>query len=255
MKVLLIIAAEFHVDVHSQSTAAPPGLVCPAVEDYDPCSCDELQISYKLYSSLDCQMKRLGDTKASQILNGFLVPTVSPLASLNLTVNQLTHIPIQLAYFKYALTFDLSFNGIDSIPVGSFVPDFNLGMTGPRKIYLQNNQLTLIGPDLFVGIRALLFIDQFCIAYCKFFSFLEYSDYFEAGSVLDLSNNLLDRLEFEPFYRVLKKMYYRYSDENRLIISNSITPHSHIMIHSYIYMLLLCHQIHSIVATVSSPGF
>ena len=222
MKVLLIIAAVFHVDVRSQSTAV---LVCPAVEDYDPCSCDELQISYKLYSSLDCQMKRLGDTKASQILNGFLVPTVSPLASLNLTGNQLTHIPIQLAYFKYALTVDLSFNGIDSIPVGSFVPDFNLGMTGPRKIYLQNNQLTLIGPDLFVGIRALLMcIDQFFIPYCRFFSFLEHSDYFEAGSVLDLSNNLLDRLEFEPFYRVLKRMYYRYSDENRLIISNSITP-------------------------------
>ena len=130
-------------------------------------------------------------------------------------------------------------------------------MTGPRKIYLQNNQLTLIGPDLFVGIRALLMcIDQFFIPYCRFFSFLEYSDYFEAGSVLDLSNNLLDRLEFEPFYRVLKKMYYRYSDENRLIISNSITPHSHIYdTFLYLYVIAVSSQIHSIVATVSSPGF
>ena len=135
------------MNVHCQTTSLEPQiLVCPVVEDYDPCSCNEFYLNdfHDFYSSLDCREKNLGDTKTSQVLNGFLLPTVTWLGSVNLTGNQLTHIPIQLAAYNYLMTIDLSFNRIDSIPKGSFPKLAKL-----KQIYLQNNQISEIAAEDF----------------------------------------------------------------------------------------------------------
>lgn len=135
------------VDVYSQTftTIYPPPIgVCPVVEDYEPCSCSgfyDIDDDY-YYPSLDCQEKNMGDTKTSQVLNSFLLPSVNYLASVNLTGNQLTRIPHQLAFIYYVMTIDLSFNRLDSIPQGSFPRYSKL-----KQIYLQNNQITEIAGE------------------------------------------------------------------------------------------------------------
>jgi len=64
---------------------------------------------------------------------------VTTLGGVNLTGNQLTHIPNQIAYYTDLMFIDLSFNRLDSISVDSFPkqPQY-------KKIYLQNNQITQI---------------------------------------------------------------------------------------------------------------
>ena len=154
------------MDVHCQTTSLEPQiLVCPVVEDYEPCSCNEFYDDYyhNFYSGLDCREKNLGDTKTSQVLNSFLLPTVTSLGSVNLTGNQLTHIPIQLATYYYLEQIDLSFNRIDSIPKGSFPVNPEL-----KQIYLRNNQISEIAAEDFFynGIETLQ-INLYFIEYIK----------------------------------------------------------------------------------------
>jgi Leucine-rich repeat (LRR) protein len=106
------------------------------------------QNEYYIFSSINCQSKGLNDSKVSQILNSFFLPTVTDVRKLLLSDNQLTHVPGQI-YSLYELSsIDLSSNRITLITKGTL---FNNSRSIVQNVTLKNNQISYIEPGSLNG--------------------------------------------------------------------------------------------------------
>ena len=125
-------------------------VVCPPPDTYAPCRCTE-DLSKLGGVKLDCFERNLSDSNASNILDVFLSPDISPISILNLSFNQLTRIPSQIRSFPHLQSVFITHNFIESIAFG----DFN--STGrDTTLNFFHNQLTTIAPVAFTGFSIIL---------------------------------------------------------------------------------------------------
>ena len=97
---------------------------------------------------LDCRGLHLGDAAVSKILHNFLYnSSLSPLGALDLSYNNLTHVPYQIAFFNKLEWIELEGNSIISIKSGTF--HFEFFRYG--SLFLRNNQISYIGTKAFQG--------------------------------------------------------------------------------------------------------
>jgi Leucine-rich repeat (LRR) protein len=91
----------------------------------------------------------LSDAKIDQILTSFL-PDIqnisSPLTSLDVSGNRLTHVPSQLSKFERLNYVDLSYNNIRNLSSGAF--NFTAKSI---NLFINNNKIRSIEPDAFQG--------------------------------------------------------------------------------------------------------
>ena len=98
---------------------------------------------------LDCRGLNLGDAAISNILHNYLYnSSLSPLGALDLSYNNLTHVPYQIAFFNKLEWIELEGNLIISIKSGTF--HFEFFRYG--SLFLRNNQISYIGTKAFQGI-------------------------------------------------------------------------------------------------------
>ena len=114
-------------------------LICPPAEAIAPCSCSNTSWA------IDCNGRNLNDQQISLILDAFLSPGVSPVATVWAKNNRLTQIPSQICKFTKLITIDLSQNRIMSIPTGCF----NLTSSWDLFISLYSNLITTIPSGAF----------------------------------------------------------------------------------------------------------
>ena len=129
-------------------------VVCPPPDTYAPCRCTE-DLSklggVKPRVKLDCFERNLSDSNASNILDVFLSPDISPISILDLSFNQLTRIPSQVRSFPHLQSVLIIHNVIDSIAFG------DLNITGrDTTLNFSHNQLTTIAPGAFTGFIIIL---------------------------------------------------------------------------------------------------
>lgn len=154
-------------------------IVCPAPADYEPCVC--VDSGDGLTIELQCRNLNLTDVLASAILDAFIVPTVSPLSRLDMSLNALTKVPDQIASSLHQLVYvNLPNNQIQSLPSGALNFDSTSAMLD--VVFLNNNQMTSIASGAFQG------------------------DGYGEGSVVRLYSNELTRFEAGVFQSVLEKM-------------------------------------------------
>ena len=127
-------------------------IVCPAPEDYAPCTCNNNTLTNNpgtIY--LDCFNKpslNLTDARASEILNAFLTtPGVTPLGAIDMWNNLLTVVPSQIPLFPEVNYVDVGQNVIPLIKTGAF--NFVKTLT---FLYISDCQLNTIEPGAFGGI-------------------------------------------------------------------------------------------------------
>ena len=131
----------------SLSVTRPPSIeICPPPEAYAPCYCGYTSLEPNAIA-LTCDSFNLTDSEVSDILDTFLsTPDISPLVLLSLRNNQLTRVPSQMQLFTELQVIDLENNAITSVESGTF--KFNADYL---SLSLENNQLTTIAPDSFIG--------------------------------------------------------------------------------------------------------
>ena len=126
-------------------------IVCPAPEDYAPCTCNENTLTNNpgtIY--LDCYNKpslNLTDARASEILDAFLTTSgVTPLGAIDMWNNLLTVVPAQIPLFPQVNYVDVGQNVIPIIKSGAF--NFVKTLT---FLYISDCQVNTIEPGAFGG--------------------------------------------------------------------------------------------------------
>jgi len=156
--------------------------ICPAENDFLPCTCTYNSFSNNFTAYLHCGSSSsfdLNDARISEILKAFITtPKTAPLGRLELWTNKLTRIPDEIRLHPRLEYIYILQNEIKTIPIGAFNFSDKLNTT---YLYLYNNQISSIEPGAFQG-------------------------NFGNGSVIILNHNMLTRFEAGVFQSVLEKM-------------------------------------------------